>query len=117
MMTVEQGVVGTALLSFPRPAARAAAGAGDPAPPGVVRVLGLRMAAQAALAGLALGAGRGVKAVLKAGATVDALHAASMMAVAAGMPRYRRSALISGGLATGSALLGWAGGRTAGSGS
>jgi hypothetical protein len=42
-------------------------------------------------------------------AAADALHGASMLALAAMIPHYRRPALISAGIAMGSAALGLAG--------
>lgn len=69
-------------------------------PPGVLRVLGGRLLAQA----IALGV-RPNRTVLRIGATVDLLHAASMFGLAAVSGRYRRPALISGLIATSSAVV------------
>jgi hypothetical protein len=64
----------------------------------LVRLLGARMLAQS---GLELA--RPTRPVLRAGTAVDALHAASMLALAARRPDYRRSALASAVVAAGSA--------------
>ncbi|TFV53227.1 hypothetical protein [Blastococcus sp. TF02A-35] len=66
----------------------------------VARVLGARLVAQHALV---LAAPE--PAVVRAAAAVDGLHAASMLPVLA-LPRYRRFALVTGGLAAAYALLG-----------
>lgn len=86
------------LLLFPRQVAGSIAGrSGAQPPPWLVRVLGLRVAAQA---GLEL-ASRTPDA-LTASAIVDGLHAASMLPVLVSA-RYRRPALLSAGLAVASA--------------
>ncbi|WP_104523368.1 hypothetical protein [Blastococcus atacamensis] len=64
------------------------------------RVLGARLLAQHALVLAAPEA-----AVVRAAAAVDGLHAASMVPVLA-LPRYRRAALVTGGLAAAYAVLG-----------
>src|SRR5206468_6181106 len=64
----------------------------------LVRLLGARMLAQS---GLELA--RTTRPVLRAGSAIDALHAASMLALAARRPDYRRSALASAAVAAGSA--------------
>jgi hypothetical protein len=63
-------------------------------PRGIVRLLGARRVAQAAV-GLAVPR----REVWLAGAAVDALHALSMLAAAARWPGYRRAALLSAGTA------------------
>lgn len=67
----------------------------------LVRLLGGRMLAQS---GLELA--RTTRPVLRAGATVDALHALSMLALALGRPGYRRGALASATVAAASAVAG-----------
>ncbi|WP_347057306.1 hypothetical protein ABC795_11420 [Blastococcus sp. HT6-30] len=67
----------------------------------LARVLGARLVAQHALVLAAPTAS-----AVRLAAAVDGLHAASMLPVL-GLPRYRRAALISGGLAAASALAGW----------
>jgi hypothetical protein len=73
----------------------------DPATLRVVRVLGARQLAQAGLA-LAFPA----EPLLGLGAGVDALHALSMVPVAAAAPRWRRPALVSGLMAAAFAAAG-----------
>jgi len=62
----------------------------------LLRLLGARDLGQAALAATAP-----PPALLRLGAGVDALHAASMVALAAVSPHYRRPALTSAAIATG----------------
>ncbi len=73
----------------------------DPATLRVVRVLGARQMVQAGLA-LAFPAEPG----LGLGVGVDALHALSMVPVAAAAPRWRRPALVSGLMAATFAVAG-----------
>jgi hypothetical protein len=73
----------------------------DPAALRVVRVLGARQLAQASLA-LAFPAGPW----LGLGAGVDAMHALSMVGLAATGPRWRRPALVSGLMAAAFAAAG-----------
>ncbi|HEY2507554.1 MAG TPA: hypothetical protein VGI58_13655 [Streptosporangiaceae bacterium] len=61
----------------------------------VARVLGVRHLAQAAICGLVPAPG-----VVRAGAAVDGLHAASMLAAAAAEPGLRRATLADSGIAT-----------------
>ncbi len=106
-LTVGEGLVGGALAARPSAVAAAAAGAGTPAPPWVVRVLGLRMAAQCLATAWTRGRGAKLRRrALLGGAAVDATHAASMVVVARWRPAYRRSALASAGMAASAALLG-----------
>lgn len=93
-------VLAAVLLLFPRRVAGSTAGRSGAQPATwLVRVLGLRVAAQA---GVEL-ASRTPDA-LTASAIVDGLHAASMLPVLASS-RYRRPALLSGGLAVASASV------------
>jgi hypothetical protein len=73
----------------------------DPATLRVVRVLGARQVVQAGLA-LAFPA----EPLLGLGVGVDALHALSMVPVAAAAPRWRRPALVSGLTAAAFAVAG-----------
>lgn len=87
---------GTALLAAPGRILRTASG--SPAThytTEIVRVLGLREAAQAS-ATLAAP----TSFILAAGTTVDGIHALSMMVLATKFTRYRRPALLSAALAT-----------------
>ena len=68
---------------------------------GVVRVLGARQVIQGAAVVTAP-----TPVVVALGVAVDALHATSMFGLAGAMARYRRPALISGALASVSALCG-----------
>lgn len=70
------------------------AGGGTPTPSWLVRLLGARLLAQ----GL-LDVARPDLRLVRAGAAVDATHAASMIAVALEWPQYRRAALASAALA------------------
>ncbi|HEY2272804.1 MAG TPA: hypothetical protein VGH30_08515 [Jatrophihabitantaceae bacterium] len=95
-----QAAVGTALAARPDAATRMAGIKSPDAPPAwLVRVLGVRMAAQAGLELLAPSTD-----VALLGAGVDVTHAASMFAVAAVSRRYRRGAVVSGAIASGFAL-------------
>ena len=89
--------VGATMLSAPARVAQAAAGRGAMAPPLIVRILGLRTAAQGALT-----AARPSRGALEVGAATDALHLLSMGALMAVAPKYRRTALISAALAAAS---------------
>lgn len=70
-------------------------------PAWIMRLLGVRLAAQAAPE--ALGAR---PRVLRVGALIDLAHALSMLAAARAWPRYRRAALLSAGSAGVSAFAG-----------
>jgi hypothetical protein len=102
LIGVANTALGAVLLSQPRAVADAAAG-GVPPGPGWVRLLGARYlvqgAAQASLPRAEL---------LELSVVVDALHAASMVGLAALRAEYRRPALISAAVATGSAAVTWA---------
>lgn len=67
----------------------------------VVRLLGARMLAQHILVVVAP-----VRPVVGLSAAVDAVHAASMLAVAATSPSYRRVSLVSAGIAGAAAVAG-----------
>jgi hypothetical protein len=90
-----QAATGAVLVA--RPDALVALVVGDGAHPAtwIVRFLGARMVVQGCVVGA-----RPTRALLVGGAAVDALHAASMVLVARGEPRYRRSALASALTAT-----------------
>lgn len=106
-LTVGEGLVGGALAATPSAIASVAAGAGPPPPSWLVRLLGLRMAAQGLATAWARGRGPQLqRRVLLGGAAVDVTHAASMALVARWRPAYRRSALASAGLAASAAVLG-----------
>jgi hypothetical protein len=92
-------VLGAVLTSRPSEVARVAAGKHALPPLWVVRVLGIRLLAQG-LAELA----RPTAGVLNCAAGVDAIHALSMIGVAA-TARHRRVALVSGAVAGVSAAL------------
>ncbi len=117
LLTVGQGALGGALTAQPASPARMAAGGEAPAPPWVVRALGLRLIAQAAAVGLVLRRAtrqpttpnrHRARAALIAGAVVDGLHAASMVVAVRRWPSRRRSTTVSGGVAAVSALVGLA---------
>jgi hypothetical protein len=99
-IAVAQAAVGGALAVRPDTVTRVV-GINSPNVPPVwlVRVLGTRMAAQAGLQLVVPSAG-----VALLGARIDTAHAASMAAVAAISRRYRRGALVSGAIATASAV-------------
>lgn len=95
------------MAATPSAIAAVAAGTGPPAPSWLVRVLGLRMAAQCLATAWTRGRGRHLqRRVLLGGAAVDVTHAASMVLAARWRPAYRRSALASAGLAASAAVLG-----------
>lgn len=102
-----QGALGLALLAYPQ--ARALVGVGiAPTPTWVVRLLGGRLLAQAIVELVY----RTPRAAL-GGAAMDATHALSMVALAAGSRRHRRPALRSAVVATASAAALAAAGRAA----
>ncbi|HEY2521341.1 MAG TPA: hypothetical protein VGJ19_14615 [Streptosporangiaceae bacterium] len=78
----------------------------DPATLRVVRVLGARQLAQAGLAQFWPARSLPAEPLLGLGVAVDALHALSMVPVAATAPRWRRPALVSGLMATAFAVAG-----------
>jgi hypothetical protein len=95
-----QIVLGTIALSAPSWVAGAAARTGRPAPAWIVRGLGARMILQGSL--LRRWPSRRA---LQLGAGIDALHGASMVAVAHRSTDYRRTAHVSAAVAGISALL------------
>jgi hypothetical protein len=91
--------VGALALSSPRRLSRLAAGSAAAVPPAwIVRLLGIRYLMQAAAE-----FARPTRTVWRASSAIDDLHAATMVAAAFTWPSYRRLALASGVLATGSA--------------
>jgi hypothetical protein len=93
-----------AVLATGGPAAGEWVSGRDAPPPGwLVRALGARVLTQ----GVLLMVRPGRRLVL-AGATVDATHAASMVAAAVKWPQYRRAAVVSAGVAVGFAVAGLA---------
>jgi hypothetical protein len=91
---------GAGLLAGPRAMAGLVSGDSAAPPVAIIRALGARRVAQHVLA---LAAPR--RTVVLLSAATDALHAASMVAAAVIWPRYRRSALVSAGVATAAAAL------------
>jgi len=93
---------GTALLAAPQRVSQTESGApATRSTTDIVRVLGLREAAQASSTLAAP-----TSFVLAAGATVDGIHALSMVVLATTSARYRRPALLSAALATAAAVTG-----------
>lgn len=99
------------MLARPEAVAATANGSGPAPPDWLVRVLGGRTALQGALVRAAARNRADAGRVLRAGAAVDALHGATMLAAAVWKPRYRRSAGASAGFAFLSAGLGLAAAR------
>lgn len=88
-LSVVRASYGLALLSVPGPMIRAMTGAPVASRSlAVARVLGARQLAQAAICGLAP-----TRRLIAAGAAVDGLHGASMLALAGAEPRLRRALL------------------------
>lgn len=88
-MSVARAGYGAALLHDPGPMITALTGAPvSGRERAVARVLGARQVAQAAVCGLAPTRG-----LIQAGGAVDAVHAASMLALAGAKPRLRRALL------------------------
>jgi hypothetical protein len=95
-------VLGATELLAPRALTRVVLGAPlDGGGLAAVRVLGARHLAQAAAGGADPG-----RTATRLGATVDALHAASMLALAAADRRWRRAALTSASVAGALAVAG-----------
>jgi hypothetical protein len=92
---------GAVQLAAPERVAHAVQGASPRALVWAARVLGARVVVQNAVV-----LGRPARAIVLAGAAVDALHALSMVPAALLWPEYRRPALVSGGLAAVNAVLG-----------
>ena len=95
------GAYAALLLVQPPAVLRLIAGDQDVPPSWILRLLGVRTLAQGAAESI-----RVRRDVLVLGVAVDLAHAASMVAAAMVWPHYRRSALISAGSATTSALVG-----------
>ncbi len=89
-VAIAQTATGAILVA--RPDALVALVVGDGAHPAkwIVRFLGARMTVQGCAAAV-----RPTRTLLLGGAAVDTVHAASMVLVARGVPRYRRPALAS----------------------
>jgi hypothetical protein len=101
-LTAVRAVLGAAELLAPRALTRVALGTAlDGGGLAAVRVLGARHLAQAAAGGADPG-----RTATRLGATVDALHAASMLALAAADRRWRRAALTSASVAGALAVAG-----------
>jgi hypothetical protein len=96
-----QAGIGAGMVAAPVAVAGRVGGPVAPAP--VVRVLGVRGVGQGLLT-----AARPGRATLTLGAVVDLAHLASMVALAAASPRWRRSAAASGAVAVASAVAGLA---------
>jgi hypothetical protein len=92
-----QAITGTALAALPGALDRPLPALAAPRPRLLVRVLGLRMLVQA---GLAVADPRTVR----AGAIVDLVHSASMVATAIVLPKYRSAAVTSATVAAAFAL-------------
>jgi hypothetical protein len=93
------GAWGLTLLTRPRPVIAALCPEFPQSRMWVVRVLGARLVAQHAVVLVAP-----ERPIVRASSAVDALHAASMLPLL-GSPRYRRAAMISGGVAAAYAAL------------
>jgi hypothetical protein len=96
-----RGLLAIALLLLPNRCAALASFGGRRPAAWLVRLLGARMLAQSGLE-LASGSRR----TIRLGAATDAVHAASMLVVAARRPGYRPAALASAGLAGACAAVG-----------
>lgn len=94
-----QTCIGVALLVRPQAALNAFAAPDTRAARRIARILGTRLTVQGTTIGLS-----GSKAIIDAGGVVDAVHAASMLAVAARGGRWRRAAAASAVLAATAAL-------------
>jgi hypothetical protein len=92
---------GMAQLAFPEQLSRALAPDHPQPPTWLVRLLGGRILAQYALVITAPD-----RPVVALSATVDGVHAASMLLAAATMPSYRRVSLISAGVSGAAAVAG-----------
>jgi hypothetical protein len=92
---VVPGALGVALLARPQQVGEAVSDRSGRPADWIVRLLGARMAAQAAVTLV-----RPTTAVTALGTGTDLTHAASMVWVARRLPRYRRAALTSAAVAT-----------------
>jgi hypothetical protein len=102
LIGVANTALGAVLLGRPEAVADAAAGSVPPGP-GWVRLLGARYLVQGPVQTLMPS-----PQVLQLSVVVDGLHAASMVGLALLRADYRRPALISAAVATGSAAVTWA---------
>jgi hypothetical protein len=102
LIGVANTALGALLLARPDEVADASAGSARPGP-GWVRLLGARYLVQGAVQTL-----MPRPQVLQLSVVVDGLHAASMVGLAMVRAEYRRPALISAAVATGSAAVTWA---------
>jgi hypothetical protein len=102
LIGVANTALGAFLLARPDEVAHASAGRARPGP-GWVRLLGARYLVQGAVQ-----TSLPRPEVLQLSVVVDALHAASMVGLAMLRTEYRRPALISAAVATGSAAVTWA---------
>ena len=100
-LAAAQGAGGLLLLIWPDRAVATLAPDSQRPPRWLVRLLGTRRVLQEVVT-IAVPSRR----VLLLGAATDALHAASMLVAAVRWPRLRRAALVSAGIAAGSAVLG-----------
>ncbi len=104
LWAVVTALIGAAMTAMPSLTSRWAAGRDGVAPATtVVRILGSRQMLQ----GIAVAA-HPTRAVVGIGSLVDVTHAATMAAAVVLLPRYRRSAAVSGVLAAASAAAGTA---------
>ena len=107
-VAVGQGAIGAVMLAAPGRAAGWSSGGGSAPPSWIVRLLGGRMAAQAALIGTVRAKRhKDLPAAMRLGAVVDLLHGTSMIAAAGFYPRYRRAALVSAGVAFAAGAAEW----------
>ncbi len=91
---------GALLLSAPGTAVAAVGGALTPPPSWIVRVLGIRQIGQGVAVLL-----RPAPSTVAVSASVDGLHALTMVAAAVRWPRYRRVSVASGAVAVASGML------------
>lgn len=101
LLAAAQLAIGAVATLAPNQVARTVAGRTVPAPSWVVRLLGARMVGQGLF--LVVYPDRRTQ---QAGATVDGLHAASMLAAAVWLRPYRRSSLLSAAVAASAAVAG-----------
>lgn len=93
--TIVPGALGVALLARPHQVGEAVSDTSGRPADWIVRLLGARMAGQAALTFV-----RPTTAITALGTGTDLTHAASMVWAARRLPRYRRAALTSAAVAT-----------------
>ena len=98
-----RALLAVGLLGWPARLAAVASFGGRVPASWLVRLLGARMLAQSAV-----GLARTTPTVVRLGAATDAVHAASMLAVAGYRPAYRHAALTSAAIAATSAAAGLA---------